>query len=134
VEKTEYLYIRKPQFLEQIPEQIKFVTSYQLFMPCKIPGRRKADSMRFKSTERTAKKRLVSKDGDIMFEVRNVHERWRFFVDLFTSLIVLKWRWVLLLFCASYVLSWLIFGCLWALLVVAYGPGYCVDQVGNQRF
>jgi hypothetical protein len=103
-------------------------------MPWKIPGRRTADSMPFISAERTGKKRLVSKDGDIMFEVRNVNERWRFVVDLFTSLIVLKWRWVLLMFCASYVLSWLVFGGLWALLVVAYGPGYCVDQVGNQTF
>ena len=85
-------------------------------------------------TDQTPKKRLVSKDGDIMFEVRNVNERWRFVVDLFTSLIVLKWRWVLLIFCASYVLSWLVFGCLWALLVVAYGPGHCVDQVRYQRF
>ena len=85
-------------------------------------------------TAQIPKKRLVSKDGDIMFEVRNVNERWRFVVDLFTSLIVLKWRWVLLIFCASYVLSWLVFGGLWALLVVAYGPGYCVDQVGYHRF
>ena len=76
------------------------------------------------------KKRLLSKDGDIMVEVRNIHaERWRFFEDLFTSLIHLKWRWVLFLFCASYVAAWLFFGCLWALLVVAYGPGYCVDKV-----
>lgn len=75
------------------------------------------------------KKRFVSKNGEILVEVRNVNERWRFLEDLFTSLIVMKWRWVLLLFCASYVLSWLVFGGLWALLVVAYGPGYCVDHV-----
>ena len=76
------------------------------------------------------KKRMVSKAGDIMVEVRNVRtERWRFFVDMFTSLIHLKWRWVLFLFCFCYVASWLIFGCLWAILVTAYGPGYCVDQV-----
>ena len=90
-----------------------------------------AENMLVNSKETAVKKRLVSKDGDIMFEVRNVSERWRFLVDLFTSLIVLKWRWVLLIFCASYVLSWLVFGCLWALLVVAYGPGYCVDQVDD---
>ena len=91
-----------------------------------------SESMSFIPTGRTRKefkKRLVSKDGDIMFEVRNVNERWRFFVDLFTSLMVLKWRWVLLIFCASYVISWLLFGGLWALLVVAYGPGYCVEKV-----
>jgi hypothetical protein len=93
-----------------------------------------AENMLLNSTERAVKKRLVSKNGEIMFEVRNVSERWRFLVDLFTSLIVLKWRWVLLLFCASYVLSWLLFGCLWAILVVAYGPGYCVDKVGCWTF
>lgn len=82
--------------------------------------------------EVATKRRLVGKNGEIMFEVKNVNERWRFIVDLFTSLIVLKWRWVLLIFCASYVLSWLVFGSLWALLVVIYGPGYCVDQVGNR--
>ena len=99
-----------------------------------MPGSPMTKNMLVNAQERAAKKRLVSKDGDIMFEVRNVSERWRFLVDLFTSLIVLKWRWVLLIFCASYVLTWLVFGCLWAILVVAYGPGYCVDQVGCQKF
>lgn len=83
-----------------------------------------------KTQKRLSRKRLVSKEGDIMVEVRNAKsERWRFWVDLFTSLIQLKWRWVLLLFCASYIFTWLIFGCLWALLVLAYGPGYCVEKV-----
>ena len=87
-------------------------------------------NFRFCKKPKTFKKRLVSKAGDIMVEVRNIQsERWRFWVDLFTTLMHLKWRWVLLLFCCGYVFTWLIFGCLWALLVTAYGPGYCVEKV-----
>lgn len=43
----------------------------------------------------------------------NVEGKYRYFSDLFTTLVDLKWRWNLLIFCSCYVLSWFFFACIW---------------------
>ena len=43
----------------------------------------------------------------------NVEGKYRYFSDLFTTLVDLKWRWNLLIFCSCYVFSWFFFACIW---------------------
>ena len=51
----------------------------------------------------------------------NVEGTFRYFSDLFTTLVDLKWRWNLLIFCSCYVFSWFIFAVIWFLIAYIHG-------------
>ncbi|XP_013010828.1 ATP-sensitive inward rectifier potassium channel 1 isoform X2 [Cavia porcellus] len=64
--------------------------------------------------------RLVSKDGRCNIEFGNVDARSRFifFVDIWTTVLDLKWRYKMTVFISAFLGSWFLFGLLW--YVVAY--------------
>ncbi|KAJ6656038.1 hypothetical protein lerEdw1_004443 [Lerista edwardsae] len=64
--------------------------------------------------------RLVSKDGRCNIEFGNVEEQSRlvFLVDIWTTVLDLKWRYKMTIFFAAFLGSWFLFGLLW--YVVAY--------------
>ena len=51
----------------------------------------------------------------------NVEGTFRYFSDLFTTLVDLKWRWDLFIFCSCYVFSWFIFALIWFLIAYIHG-------------
>ncbi|XP_051788301.1 G protein-activated inward rectifier potassium channel 4 isoform X1 [Erpetoichthys calabaricus] len=82
------------------------------------------------STDRTrlliepAKKprqRYVQKDGKCNVHHGNVKETYRYFSDLFTTLVDLKWRFSLLIFILVYCITWLFFGLIWWLIAYIRG-------------
>jgi potassium inwardly-rectifying channel subfamily J len=59
-------------------------------------------------------RRLVHKDGTCNISRRNVTERKRkYLVDIFTTLVDMRWRYNVLLFTAAFVVSWLAFSVVW---------------------
>lgn len=83
---------------------------------------------------RSRKKRLVSKNGSLKVSAKNVPRKTKlYFADLFTTMIDLHWPWVILIFCGSYVLSWILFGLMWWLLVALRGPSVCVTEVNKDK-
>lgn len=64
--------------------------------------------------------RLVSKDGRCNIEFGNVEAQTRFifFVDIWTTVLDLKWRYKMTIFITAFLGSWFLFGLLW--YAVAY--------------
>ena len=56
---------------------------------------------------------FILNSGQCNVKHGNVEGKYRYFSDLFTTLVDLKWRWNLLIFCSCYVLSWFFFACIW---------------------
>lgn len=82
---------------------------------------------------RSRKKRSVSKNGSLKVSAKNVPRKTKlYFADIFTTMIDLHWPWVILIFCGSYVLSWILFGLIWWLLVALRGPSVCVTEVNKE--
>lgn len=86
------------------------------------------------------KRRLVFKDGTCNVFSGNVTKRNRkYLIDIFTTLVDMKWRYNLLMFTLAFVLSWVIFGVIWYVIAVAHGDHLhpsgeddwkpCVDNV-----
>ncbi|XP_010218021.1 PREDICTED: ATP-sensitive inward rectifier potassium channel 1 [Tinamus guttatus] len=72
-------------------------------------------------TERSRRRaRLVSKDGRCNIEFGNVEEQSRFvfLIDIWTTILDLKWRYKMTIFISAFLGSWFLFGLLW--YVVAY--------------
>ncbi|KAL4660646.1 G protein-activated inward rectifier potassium channel 4-like [Arapaima gigas] len=74
-------------------------------------------------TDNTKKprQRYVQKDGKCNVHHGNVQETYRYFSDLFTTLVDLKWRFSLLVFTLVYCVTWLFFGLLWWLIAYIRG-------------
>ena len=82
--------------------------------------------------DRSKKIRLVSKYGSLRVTAKNVPGKTKlYFKDLFTTMIDLNWLGVISIFCASYVISWVVFGLLWWLIVAIRGPSVCISGVSN---
>ncbi|XP_072342931.1 ATP-sensitive inward rectifier potassium channel 1-like [Scyliorhinus torazame] len=72
-------------------------------------------------TERNRQRaRLVSKDGRCNIEFGNIkeHSRIGFLVDIWTTVLDLKWRYQMTIFISAFLGSWFLFGLLW--YAVAY--------------
>jgi potassium inwardly-rectifying channel subfamily J len=66
-------------------------------------------------------RRLVYKDGSCKISSRNVTERKRkYLVDIFTTLVDMRWRYNVLLFTATFVISWLTFSVVWFLIALVH--------------
>ena len=46
---------------------------------------------------------------------------WSFFQDGFTTLINSNWYFIIFVFCTLYIISWLVFGCVWTAVAYAHG-------------
>nr|XP_040017917.1 ATP-sensitive inward rectifier potassium channel 11 [Gasterosteus aculeatus aculeatus] len=74
------------------------------------------------------KARFVTKNGTCNVAHTNIREQGRFLLDVFTTLVDLKWLHTLIIFTMSYLCSWLLFGMIWWLIAFAHGD---LDQKGD---
>nr|AWJ68216.1 putative inward rectifier potassium channel 4 [Hirudo verbana] len=85
------------------------------------------------------KRRLVQKSGDCNVTNCNVTKRkQKYLVDIFTTLVDMKWRYHIGLFAAAFVVTWCLFGLIWFCIAVAHQDhinfnnetwAACVDHV-----
>ncbi|KAG8433724.1 hypothetical protein GDO86_012179 [Hymenochirus boettgeri] len=71
--------------------------------------------------ERRRRQRYVEKDGKCNVHHGNVRETYRYFTDIFTTLVDLKWRFNLLVFTMVYTITWIFFGFIWWLIAYIRG-------------
>jgi hypothetical protein len=75
------------------------------------------------------RRRLVYKDGNCNISSRNVMERKRkYLVDIFTTLVDMRWRYNVLLFTAAFVVSWFAFSVVWFLIAYIHGDTEHADD------
>ncbi|XP_040190430.1 ATP-sensitive inward rectifier potassium channel 11 [Rana temporaria] len=74
---------------------------------------------RYKAKERRA--RFVAKNGACNVAHKNIREQGRFLMDVFTTVVDLKWHYTLLIFTMSFLCTWLLFGMMWWLIAFAHG-------------
>ncbi|KAM5309580.1 inward rectifier potassium channel 16 isoform 1-T14 [Glossophaga mutica] len=87
--------------------------------------------------KRRARRRLLHKDGSCNVYFKHIFGEWgSYVVDIFTTLVDIKWRHMFVIFSLSYILSWLIFGSIFWLIALHHGdllnnPDItpCVDNV-----
>ncbi|MBN3318026.1 KCNJ5 protein, partial [Atractosteus spatula] len=76
------------------------------------------------------RQRYVQKDGKCNVHHGNVQETYRYFSDLFTTLVDLKWRFSLFIFTLVYCVTWLFFGFIWWLIAYIRGDLEHGDEQG----
>ncbi|CAJ0927906.1 unnamed protein product, partial [Mesorhabditis belari] len=71
---------------------------------------------------RRVRNRLVQKTGICNISLKNVpKQRRKYFSDIFTTVIEMKWRWCLLYFSLNFVLSWTFFAVIYYSISVSHG-------------
>ncbi|KAK6318514.1 hypothetical protein J4Q44_G00118050 [Coregonus suidteri] len=80
----------------------------------------------FKAKARKA--RFVAKNGTCNVAHTNIREQGRFLLDVFTTLVDLKWLHTLIIFTMSFLCSWLLFAMVWWLIAFAHGD---LEQKGD---
>ncbi|XP_069606805.1 inward rectifier potassium channel 16 [Ranitomeya imitator] len=80
--------------------------------------------------------RFMQKDGSCNVYFKSILGEWESYVlDIFTTLVDMKWRHMLIIFSLSYVLSWLLFGLLFWIIALQHGDisnmdiTPCIDKV-----
>ncbi|XP_072094558.1 G protein-activated inward rectifier potassium channel 4-like [Mobula birostris] len=86
------------------------------------------DRTRLLTEPKKLKQRYVDKDGKCNVHHGNVQETYRYFSDLFTTLVDLKWRFNLLIFTLVFTVTWLFFGFIWWLIAYIRGD---LDHLGD---
>ena len=70
------------------------------------------------------RQRVVDKDGLYSVTSQNVTERRRrYLVDIFTTLVDMRWRYIVAVFGATFIVSWTTFAVVW--FSIAYAHGDC---------
>uniref|UniRef100_A0A8D3A509 G protein-activated inward rectifier potassium channel 2 n=2 Tax=Scophthalmus maximus TaxID=52904 RepID=A0A8D3A509_SCOMX len=75
--------------------------------------------------------RYVQKDGKCNVHHGNVREKYRYFTDIFTTLVDLKWRFNLFIFVLVYTVTWLFFGFMWWLIAYLRGD---LDHLSDNQW
>ncbi|PAV55669.1 hypothetical protein WR25_01526 [Diploscapter pachys] len=71
---------------------------------------------------RRIRNRLVQKQGICNISLKNVpKQRRKYFSDIFTTIIEMKWRWCLLYFSLSFLFSWTLFASLYYMIAQQHG-------------
>lgn len=78
---------------------------------------RKVDKHQRKTTANLP--RLVAKNGTVNLFLNNIDRR-QYVRDLFTTMIDIKWRYNLMFAAFGFVFSWLIFACVWYLVLIVH--------------
>ncbi|XP_040186963.1 inward rectifier potassium channel 16 [Rana temporaria] len=86
--------------------------------------------------KRSFQTRFMQKDGSCNVYFKSILGEWEsYVVDIFTTLVDMKWRHMLIIFTLSYILSWLLFGFIFWLIALQHGDLNdmdivpCVDNV-----
>lgn len=74
---------------------------------------------RYQTKQRRA--RFVAKNGACNVAHKNIREQGRFLMDIFTTVVDLKWHYTLFIFTMSFLCTWLLFAMIWWLLAFAHG-------------
>ncbi|KAM3920068.1 ATP-sensitive inward rectifier potassium channel 11 [Leptodactylus fuscus] len=74
---------------------------------------------KYREQERRA--RFVAKNGTCNVAHKNIREQGRFLLDVFTTVVDLKWHHTLLIFTMSFLCTWLLFGMIWWLIAFSHG-------------
>ncbi|UMM38740.1 hypothetical protein L5515_016104 [Caenorhabditis briggsae] len=78
---------------------------------------------------RRIRNRLVQKQGLCNISLKNVpKQRRKYFSDIFTTVIEMKWRWCLLYFSLSFMISWSFFATVYYLIAKQHGD---IEQIAN---
>ncbi|XP_075046600.1 G protein-activated inward rectifier potassium channel 4 isoform X2 [Mixophyes fleayi] len=77
------------------------------------------------------RQRYMEKDGKCNVHHGNVKETYRYFSDLFTTLVDLKWHFSLLIFTLVYTVTWLFFGLIWWLIAYIRGD---LEHLGDKNW
>ncbi|GMT36910.1 hypothetical protein PFISCL1PPCAC_28207, partial [Pristionchus fissidentatus] len=94
---------------EDIPTQINTTKYARFFRTPKIGSRR-------------IRNRLVQKQGICNISLKNVpKQRRKYFSDIFTTIIEMKWRWCLLFFSFQFCFSWCFFSCIYYFIAYSHG-------------
>ncbi|KAM4662420.1 inward rectifier potassium channel 16 isoform 1-T3 [Discoglossus pictus] len=87
-------------------------------------------------SRKTFQNRFMQKDGSCNVYFKNIFKEWEsYVVDIFTTLVDIKWRHMLIIFSLSYVLSWLLFGFMFWIIALQHGDTSnleitpCIDNV-----
>ncbi|XP_075436212.1 inward rectifier potassium channel 16 [Ascaphus truei] len=73
-------------------------------------------------SRKTFQHRFMQKDGSCNVFFKNIFGEWEsYVVDIFTTLVDIKWRHMLIIFSLSYVLSWLLFGFIFWIIALQHG-------------
>ncbi|XP_066056682.1 inward rectifier potassium channel 16 [Chamaea fasciata] len=85
------------------------------------------------SPEKEVKKlqrRFLHKDGSCNVYFKHIFGEWEsYVVDIFTTLVDIKWRHMFVIFSLSYVLSWLFFGLVFWLIAVQHGDLFGDEEI-----
>ncbi|XP_056400288.1 G protein-activated inward rectifier potassium channel 4 isoform X2 [Hyla sarda] len=83
------------------------------------------------SEHKKPRQRYMEKDGKCNVHHGNVKETYRYFSDLFTTLVDLKWHFSLFIFTLVYTVTWLFFGLIWWLIAYIRGDH---EHVGDKSW
>ncbi|CAG5114800.1 unnamed protein product [Candidula unifasciata] len=70
---------------------------------------------------RLSKRRLMHSTGHNIVTVGIEDKFWKYLSDLYTTLIDIKWRWNILIFVSGFVVTWLLFACMYYALSYLHG-------------
>ncbi|XP_038138096.1 potassium inwardly rectifying channel subfamily J member 11, like [Cyprinodon tularosa] len=70
---------------------------------------------------RSQRARFITKTGSCNVVHKNIMEQGRFLLDVFTTMVDLKWQHSLLIFTSAFLCSWMLFAMVWWLLAFAHG-------------
>ena len=82
-----------------------------------------ADAINFGRLYAQRKKgRIIQKDGSLNISYTNIGKKKRgYIMDIFTTMLELKWRYTLLVFSFGFVLTWLFFAIVWFIVAILHG-------------
>ncbi|KAG8568127.1 hypothetical protein GDO81_013895 [Engystomops pustulosus] len=83
------------------------------------------------SESKKPRQRYMEKDGKCNVHHGNVKETYRYFSDLFTTLVDLKWHFSLLIFTLAYTITWLFFGLIWWFIAYIRGD---LEHIGDKSW
>jgi len=93
------------------------------------PGGQRTLADRGRKFAARQRRRLVFKDGSCNISSRNVMSRKRMYlVDIFTTMVDMRWRYSVLMFTAAFVVSWLAFSVVWFLIAFFHGDTEHADD------
>ncbi|KAK1168250.1 G protein-activated inward rectifier potassium channel 2-like [Acipenser oxyrinchus oxyrinchus] len=100
----------------------------------KLPKQAREDFCNQGADKERAKRKIqryVRKDGKCNVHNGNVRETYRYFTDIFTTLVDLKWRFNLFIFVLVYTVTWLFFGMIWWLIAYVRGD---LEHIGDNQW
>ncbi|XP_069028935.1 potassium inwardly rectifying channel subfamily J member 11, like [Embiotoca jacksoni] len=80
---------------------------------------------------RSQRARFITKNGSCNVAHKNIREQGRFLLDVFTTMVDLKWQHSLLIFTSAFLCSWMLFAMIWWLLAFAHGDLEPRDPAGE---